>query len=103
VNFLWEKPFQNMRSTRATELIRTEPAHIVNAIMGHTEAVAEAHYRQVTEEHFERAAAKKIVPILSPEHAGNALQGAEAKKAQTPKTLVIKGLQIYANPYQIIS
>jgi hypothetical protein len=40
------KPFQNMRSTRATELIEIYPAHIVNAWMGHTEAVAMAHYRQ---------------------------------------------------------
>jgi len=36
---LWEKPFQNMRSTRATELIEIYPAHVVNAWMGHTEAV----------------------------------------------------------------
>ena len=57
---LWVKPFQNMRSTRATELIEVFPAHIVNAWMGHTEAVAMAHYRQSTgkaaEKYFEQAA-----------------------------------------------
>jgi integrase len=45
---LWVKPFQNMRSSRATELIEEFPAHIVNAWLGHTEAVAMAHYRQTT-------------------------------------------------------
>jgi hypothetical protein len=51
---LWEKPFLNMRSTRATELIAECPAHIVNAIMGHTEAVAMKHYRQVLDDDIER-------------------------------------------------
>ena len=37
-----------MRSKRATELIEIYPAHIVNYWMGHTEAVAMAHYRQTT-------------------------------------------------------
>ena len=57
---LWKKPFQNMRSTRATELIEIYPAHIVNAWLGHTEAVAMKHYRQTTgraaDKFFEQAA-----------------------------------------------
>ena len=64
---LWEKPFQNMRSSRATELIAIYPAHVVNAIMGHTEAVAMAHYRQVLDSDFEKLSApvtdKKRVQI----------------------------------------
>jgi len=54
---LWEKPFQNMRSSRATELVAIYPAHVVNAIMGHTEAVAMAHYRQVLDSDFEKMSA----------------------------------------------
>jgi len=54
---LWEKPFQNMRSSRATELIAIYPAHVVNKIMGHTEAVAMAHYRQVLDSDFEKMSA----------------------------------------------
>ncbi|MCL2745043.1 MAG: tyrosine-type recombinase/integrase [Planctomycetaceae bacterium] len=49
---LWEKPFVNLRSTRATELIAIFPAHVVNAIMGHTETVALVHYRQVLESDY---------------------------------------------------
>jgi hypothetical protein len=59
---LWEKPFQNMRSTRATELIEVYPAHIVNAWMGDTEAVAMAHYRQTgkaADKFYEQAAGQQ--------------------------------------------
>ena len=63
---LWEKPFQNMRSTRATELIEVYPAHIVNSWLGHTEAVAMAHYRQTTgkaaDKFFEQAAGMGEIP-----------------------------------------
>ena len=59
---LWVKPFQNMRSTRATELIEVYPAHIVNAWMGHTEAVAMEYYRQTgkaADKFYEQAAGGK--------------------------------------------
>jgi integrase len=60
---LWTKPFQNMRSTRATELIEDYPAHIVNSWLGHTEAVAMAHYRQTgkaADKFYEGAAEKNV-------------------------------------------
>ena len=63
---LWVKPFDNMRSTRATELIEEFPAHMVNAWLGHTEAVAMAHYRQTTgkaaEKFFDQAAGANKTP-----------------------------------------
>ena len=52
---LWEKPFQNMRATCATELADIFPSHVCEAWLGHTEEVADRHYRQVTESHFTRA------------------------------------------------
>lgn len=51
----WPKLFANLRSRRATELIETFPNHVVNAWLGHTEDVADMHYRQVTPEHWARA------------------------------------------------
>jgi integrase len=51
----WEKVFQNLRSTRATELRDRFPTHVVAAWLGHTVKVADAHYNQVTDEHFRRA------------------------------------------------
>lgn len=51
----WEKPFQNMRSTRETELAETFPLHVVTAWLGNSEPVARKHYLQVTDEHFAKA------------------------------------------------
>ncbi len=53
----WPKLFQNMRSTRQTELSEHFPAHVVCAWMGNSEDVAKQHYLQVTNAHFEAAAA----------------------------------------------
>jgi excisionase family DNA binding protein len=51
----WPKPWQNLRSSRATELADQYPSHVCAAWLGHTEAVADEFYRQVTEEHYARA------------------------------------------------
>jgi len=53
----WPKPWQNLRSTRQTELCETFPMHVVCRWLGNTAAVADEHYLQVTDEHFERAIA----------------------------------------------
>lgn len=52
----WVKLFQNLRSTRETELAETFPLHVVTAWLGNSEPVAAKHYLQVTDEHFQRAA-----------------------------------------------
>ncbi|HUT45258.1 MAG TPA: site-specific integrase [Sedimentisphaerales bacterium] len=52
----WPKLFQNLRSTRETELAETWPEHVVCAWIGNSKVVAREHYLQVTDEHFERAA-----------------------------------------------
>jgi integrase len=52
---IWDKPWQNMRASRATELIHRHPAHLVNAWLGHTEAVAKEHYRNVLDSDYSDA------------------------------------------------
>jgi hypothetical protein len=53
----WEKPFQNLRATRATELVSQGwPEFKVCEWLGHTEAVARKHYWQVTDEDYRKAA-----------------------------------------------
>jgi integrase len=54
----WEKPFQNMRSTRETELSDRYPIQVVTAWLGNSPTVAIKHYLQVTDEHFDNATAK---------------------------------------------
>ena len=52
----WPKLFQNLRSSRQTELTETWPAHVVCAWIGNSEVVARDHYLQITDEHFATAA-----------------------------------------------
>ncbi|MCB9852403.1 MAG: site-specific integrase [Phycisphaerales bacterium] len=52
----WPKLFHNLRATRETELAETYPAHVVCAWIGNSQSVAQRHYLQVTDEHFERGA-----------------------------------------------
>jgi integrase len=54
----WEKLFQNLRSTRETELAETYPIHVVCKWLGNTPKVARDHYLQVTEDHFAAAAGR---------------------------------------------
>jgi integrase len=51
----WERLWQNLRSSRETELAETFPLHVVTAWIGNTERVASKHYLQVTDDHFTRA------------------------------------------------
>ena len=44
-----------LRASRATELADFFPSHVCAAWLGHTEKIADAFYRQVTDEHFTRA------------------------------------------------
>ena len=50
----WPKLFQNLRSTRETELAETFPLHIVTAWLGNSQLIAAKHYLQVTDEHFQK-------------------------------------------------
>lgn len=51
----WPKTFQNLLSTRETELAEAFPMHVVCKWIGNSEPVAAAHYPQLTDEHFDRA------------------------------------------------
>ncbi|HQX54130.1 MAG TPA: phage integrase SAM-like domain-containing protein, partial [Planctomycetaceae bacterium] len=52
---VWPKLFQNIRSSRQTELEERFPRKTVCAWMGNSETVADQHYLQVLDEHFDRA------------------------------------------------
>ena len=51
----WPKLWQNLRVTRVNELRAIYPPHVVNAWMGHTDAIAQAHYTEVYDEDFQKA------------------------------------------------
>ena len=56
---VWPKRWQNLRATRATELERIFPSHVVTGWCGHTERIAEPHYWMTTESDFARASTLK--------------------------------------------
>lgn len=51
----WPKPFHNLRASWETELAATFPLHVVCDWIGNSERIADRHYLQVTDEHFETA------------------------------------------------
>ena len=51
----WAKPWQNLRSSRETELTEQFPLHVVCSWIGNSKVVAQKHYLQVTDEHFSKA------------------------------------------------
>ena len=53
---VWPKPFQNLRSSRQTELEQQFPTYVVCAWLGNTPSIAHKHYLTVTDEHFDTAA-----------------------------------------------
>lgn len=67
----WPKIFQNLRSTRETELLERFPLQVVCSWIGNTEAVARKHYLQTTDEHFNRATTLKATQ--------NAAEGPESR------------------------
>ena len=78
----WPKLFQNLRSTRQTELAESYPMHVVCAWIGNSAAVTAKHYLQLTDEHFQQA-------LRGPERAAQnpAQQASEsARKAMQQKT-----------------
>jgi len=57
---VWPKLFQNLRSTRETELVQEFPIHVVCKWIGNSTQIANKHYLQVTEAHFAEASRKAV-------------------------------------------
>ncbi len=83
----WPKLFVNLRSTRRTELQEAFPDHVVNKWLGHSGKVAEKHYLQVTDTHFEKAIAFRP-PTGSPINSDS---GTIAANQETKKPCKLQG------------
>jgi len=51
----WPRAWHNLRSSCQTELTEMFPSHVVTAWLGNSERIAEKHYLQVLDTHFEKA------------------------------------------------
>lgn len=58
----WGKAFQNLRSSRETELENIFPTHVVTHWIGNSEKTARAHYFQVTPDHYRQAIEAPTAP-----------------------------------------
>ena len=78
----WAKLFQNLRASRQTELQEKFPTHVVCAWMGNSPKIAQKHYLQTTEEHFQKAVQN---PVQQASASGrNAPHGAPQQHEKTP-------------------
>ena len=90
----WPKLFQNLRSTRETELADDFPIQVVCDWIGNTEAIASKHYLQVTEDHFARAVgqgAAKGGQKEGPQPAVLPRKGSQATLPAHEQTPVLQG------------
>ncbi len=72
---VWQKVFQNLRSSRENELMQEHPAHVVLEWIGHTAKVAQGHYLKVNDADYDRA---------SGEAARNAARSVSVSSHQRP-------------------
>lgn len=72
----WPKVWHNLRATRETELAESWPEHVFCSWIGNSRLVARKHYLQVTDEHFEQAAAA----------SGQVAQNQAQQAAELPRT-----------------
>ncbi len=94
----WAKLWQNLRVSRATELADTVASHVCAAWLGHSEKIADAFYRQVTEEHYERATMKrKDKAVQNPAQYG-AEAGRKGRKADHSEIQENPVFPVYSAP-----
>ena len=103
----WPRLFQNLRSSRATELADQFPSHVCTTWLGHSHEVAERNYRQTTDSHFESAVKEPTGPAKEatriPTRAvladgGNTVQENNSQNRETPD---FQCLQFDANPCSV--
>jgi integrase len=73
----WPRLFQNLRSSRETELAETFPIHVVAEWLGNSPRTALTHYTQVTEDHYRRALQNPVQQPAAPARMDSQGDGGE--------------------------
>jgi integrase len=82
----WPRLFQNLRSTRQTELCEKYAIHLVCAWIGNSAAVAMGHYLQVTDQHFKEASMTPEEKLTLQAAQKPAESGGNDRKGDAPDT-----------------
>lgn len=99
----WPKLFQNLRSTRETELAETFPLHVVTAWLGNSHLVATKHYLQVTDDHFDKATTSKTDQPSQTKAVQNPVQCSTVTLSKEPDAFpAFDDLQRESAPYETV-
>jgi integrase len=97
----WPRPFQNLRSTRATELAAEFPAHVAAEWLGHSTLTANKHYWKTTDADYERAAQNAAQQL--PEDVGKDGNTSE-QKCEIPEEIakcpVFQGTEVHPRGFE---
>jgi integrase len=104
----WPKAFVNLRASCRTDLQERFPDHVINTWLGHSAKVAERHYLQTTENHWQRAIGEESPSVINGGNAGgnigaNQTESSETTNAKipgksTPKGAGFSGILVLAPP-----
>ena len=83
----WPKAFVNLRGSCRTDLQEHFPDHVINTWLGHSSRIAERHYLQTTDGHWEKATQLATAPISN---GGNAGGNISANPPESRKTRNVK-------------
>ncbi len=79
----WPKIFVNLRSSCRTDLQEHFPDHVINTWLGHSSRIAERHYLQTTDGHWEKATQTITAPIRNGGNAGGNISANPDEHAET--------------------
>jgi hypothetical protein len=96
----WQRLWQNMRSTRETELAERFPMHVVCKWLGNSQPVAAKHYLQVTDEHFREAVRQPAQNPAQQTHA-QACMERKTENAAHPDCEALQGVASNCHLMQI--
>ena len=88
----WPRAWQNLRSSRQTELTETFPSHVVTAWLGNSERIAEKHYLQVLDSHFDKAVSADCMRPCMQNGDGTVGKAPHTERAGNKKAPDLQGL-----------
>ncbi len=88
----WPRVWHNLRSSCQTELTESFPSHVVTAWLGNSERIAEKHYMQVLDSHFEKAVSADCMHSCMQNGVETVGKAQHTEQADNKKAPVLQGL-----------
>lgn len=88
----WPRAWHNLRSSCQTELTEMFPSHVVTAWLGNSERIAEKHYLQVLDTHFDKAVSADCMRPCMQNGDGTVGKAQHTERADNKKAPDLQGL-----------